>query len=300
MNRSEKGIVTFSFDCEAKWGMADLNLHWTKELTNNNLVEVYEYILEVLKKYNIPSTFAFVGAMTETKDRFITLTEPLMKGRNHEQWLKPIFNQITKDDDGWFFPNIIELCKKDNMHEIASHGYTHIPFSSLSEEEIIEEMKLIKDWSLRNKINCKTLIYPRNDISYREKLNSYNIELYRSSPKLFNFKNFPKYVNTFFEELNIFKASEELDVDGLSIPGGVFINWKYGPRKIIPKTISNIRYKNILNHAVKRNRVAHFWTHPHNFITAPESKRIFEKLCQNIEKKVESNKLEIWRQIDFI
>ncbi len=300
MKRSDKGIATISFDCEAKWGMADLSLDWTKDLTNENLVEAYEYILEILKKYNIPSTFAFVGAMTETKDRFITLTEPLMKGRNHEQWLKPIFNQITKDDDGWFFPNIIELCKKDNMHEIASHGYTHIPFSSLSEEEIIEEMKLIKDWSLRNKINCKTLIYPRNDISYREKLNSYNIELYRSSPKLFNFKNFPKYVNTFFEELNIFKASEELDVDGLSIPGGVFINWKYGPRKIIPKTISNIRYKNILNHAVKRNRVAHFWTHPHNFITAPESKRIFEKLCQNIEKKVESNKLEIWRQIDFI
>lgn len=300
MKGSDKGIVTISFDCEAKWGMADLSLDWTKDLTNKNLVEAYEYILEILKKYNIPSTFAFVGAMTESKDRFITLTEPLMKGRNHEQWLKPIFNQITKDDDGWFFPNIIELCKKDNMHEIASHGYTHIPFSSLSEEEIIEEMKLIKDWSLRNKINCKTLIYPRNDISYREKLNSYNIELYRSSPKLFNFKNFPKYVNTFFEELNIFKASEELDVDGLSIPGGVFINWKYGPRKIIPKTISNIRYKNILNHAVKRNRVAHFWTHPHNFITAPESKRIFEKLCQNIEKKVESNKLEIWRQIDFI
>ena len=243
MKGSDKGIVTISFDCEAKWGMADLSLDWTKDLTNKNLVEAYEYILEILKKYNIPSTFAFVGAMTESKDRFITLTEPLMKGRNHEQWLKPIFNQITKDDDGWFFPNIIELCKKDNMHEIASHGYTHIPFSSLSEEEIIEEMKLIKDWSLRNKINCKTLIYPRNDISYREKLNSYNIELYRSSPKLFNFKNFPKYVNTFFEELNIFKASEELDVDGLSIPGGVFINWKYGPRKIIPKTISNCDHK---------------------------------------------------------
>ena len=49
MNRSEKGIVTFSFDCEAKWGMADLNLHWTKELTNNILFEFYEYILEVLK-----------------------------------------------------------------------------------------------------------------------------------------------------------------------------------------------------------------------------------------------------------
>jgi len=300
MKKSDKGIVTLSFDCEAKWGMADLNLEWKKDLTNENLIEAYEYILEILKKYNIPSTFAFVGAMTETKDRFIGETEALMKGSNHAEWLKPIFNQITKDDDGWFFPNIIDLCKKDNMHEIASHGYTHIPFGNLSEDEINEEMKLIKDWSLRHEINCKTLIFPRNDINFIEKLNNYNIELYRSAPILFNVKNFPKYLNTFFEEFNIFKESEELDSEGISLPGGVFINWKYGPRKIIPKTISNIRYKNILNHAEKRKRVAHFWTHPHNFITAPESKRIFEKLCQNIEKKVGSNKLEIWRQVDFI
>ena len=39
MNKTNKGIVTLSFDCEAKWGMADLSLNWTKELTDKNLVE---------------------------------------------------------------------------------------------------------------------------------------------------------------------------------------------------------------------------------------------------------------------
>ena len=34
------------------------------------------------------------------------------------------------------------------MHEIASHGYTY-SFSSLTDEEVTEEMKLIKDWSLK-------------------------------------------------------------------------------------------------------------------------------------------------------
>ena len=85
MNKSNKGIVTLSFDCEAKWGMADLSLNWTKELTDKNLVEVYEYILEILKKHNIPSTFAFVGAMTETKDNFLAQTKPLMNGPNHKK-----------------------------------------------------------------------------------------------------------------------------------------------------------------------------------------------------------------------
>ena len=81
--------------------------------------------------------------------------------------------------DGFF--QILLTCVKDNMHEIASHGYTHVPFSNLSEDEINEEMKLVKDWSLRHEINCKTLIYPRNDISFSEKLNNYNIELYRGA-----------------------------------------------------------------------------------------------------------------------
>ena len=70
--------------------------------------------------------------------------------------------------------------------------------------------------------------------------------------------------------------------------------------KLIPNMISNLKYKNILSNAVKNNNIAHFWTHPHNFITAPESKKIFEQLCQQISKKVDSNQIEVRRQEDFI
>jgi len=300
MKKLNKGIVTLSFDCEAKWGMADLTLDWTKDITNENLTETYEYILDVLKKYNIPSSFAFVGAMTLTKDEFFSKTSPLLNGRNHIEWLKPILEQVKSDDDGWFLPNILDLCKRDGMHEIASHGFTHVPFGNLSSKEMEDEMRLIHQWAIEKNINCSTLIYPRNDINFTENLHQYNIQLYRSPPQLFNVKIFPKFLNTFFEEVNIFKKSEELVQDGIALPGGVFINWKYGPRKFIPNSISNIRYQNILNHAVRNNNVAHFWTHPHNFITAPKSKIIFERLCRSIEEKVEANELAIKRQTDFI
>ena len=52
------------------------------------------------------------------------------------------------------------------------------------------------------------------------------------------------------------------------------------------KTISNIRYKNIINDAIKRNRVAHFWTHPHNFITAPDSKKYLKGCAKKFRKKL--------------
>ena len=60
MKKSDKGIVTLSFDCEAKWGMADLNLEWKKDLTNENLIEAYEYILEILKKVGIEKIFEII------------------------------------------------------------------------------------------------------------------------------------------------------------------------------------------------------------------------------------------------
>lgn len=297
--KNDNGIVTLSFDCEGRWGMADRNHTWLSELTIDNLTEAYEYILETLNKYNIGATFAFVGAMTETKEDFINRSLPVLTGINHQKWLEPILKSIDRDE-GWFVPKVFELVKNNNAHECASHGYTHTPFSYLDSKEFITEMNLIKQWSVDKKIKCKTLIYPRNDINYSDHIKGYGIDLYRSSPKLFNVKKFPKFINSFFEELNIFKDSEELDSYGSAIPGGVFINWRYGSRKLIPNAISNMKYRNILNSAIKNNNIAHFWTHPHNFITAPESKKIFEKLCQQIAKKVETNELEVRRQIDFI
>ena len=119
MMNLKKGIVTLSFDCEAKWGMADLDLEWKNQLTDKNLTEAYEYILDTLKKYNIPSSFAFVGGMTETKDNFLNKTEQLLNNKNHEKWLAPVFKAAQNNDEGWFLPHILDLCRRDEIHEIA-------------------------------------------------------------------------------------------------------------------------------------------------------------------------------------
>ena len=131
-------------------------------------------------------------------------------------------------------------------------------------------------------------------------IKNYGIELYREPPKLFYLNVFPRTINTFIEEINIFKKSEDLNLNEFSLPGGVFLNWRFGPRKFIPRSISYMRYKNILKTAARSKNIAHFWVHPHNFITAPETKKIFEKLCKDIQIMVESGELVVKRQIDFL
>ena len=65
------GAITFSFDCEGKWGMTDVPTDWDVSLTQDSLFTTYEFILETLNQNDISATFAFVGAFTESREVFL-------------------------------------------------------------------------------------------------------------------------------------------------------------------------------------------------------------------------------------
>ncbi|SVE06845.1 uncharacterized protein METZ01_LOCUS459699, partial [marine metagenome] len=60
-----KAIFILSFDCEGKWGMADIiDNNIDSSITNQNLTMAYRSILALLDKHKIKGTFAFVAALT--------------------------------------------------------------------------------------------------------------------------------------------------------------------------------------------------------------------------------------------
>lgn len=298
MNISNKGIITLSFDCEAKWGMADRDPKWLFKLTNDDVMDSYRYIFEQLEKCNIPATFAFVGAMTESKDEFIDKYAPSLTGSNHTKWLQPIISKV--DEEGWFFPEILDFFNEFQDHEIASHGYTHIPFNRMTDDEVRQELNHVENWSSRKGIECKTFIYPRNIVSHTHLLSDYGLDLYRDIPKDFHNNFIPSSLNRLIEEVNIFKNSERPNISAGYLPGGNFINWQYGFRRYVPRKFSLLKYKHVIDHAIKNNNVAHFWVHPHNFISAPKTKYLFEDLCIHIKEGLHTGSLEVFRQKDFI
>jgi hypothetical protein len=77
----------------------------------------------------------------------------------------------------------------------------------------------------------------------------------------------------------------------------VFINWRYGLKNLIPTSVSLLKYKNMINDAKFEKRVAHFWIHPHNFITSPSTKTLFKKLCEEVSMQVDKQTLVIKKQI---
>jgi hypothetical protein len=298
-----QGSVTFSFDCEGKWGMTDILSPWDVNITRRNLLRTYEYILKTLNTYNIPATFAFVGAFTENREQFLDEILPNLSSENYTAWIDYSRCRITDEsEEGWFMPELLDMVRVYDIHEIASHSYTHIPFILLNEEDAGLELSLIKTWADKNNINCKTLVYPRNIIRHVNLLKEYGILGYRDTPEVVTNIKLPKLVATLIEETWVYKKAQQLDVcDPVKVPGGVFINWRYNFRRsIIPTSLSLLKYKNMISDAKLRNLIAHFWLHPHNFITSHSTKRLFEKLCDEVVKQRDESSLVIKKQSDYL
>lgn len=296
------GSITLSFDCEGKWGMTDALTEWDVNLTHKNLLNAYEFILETLAVYHISATFAFVGSFTETRKEFLENILPRISSSNYSNWLKYSIDRIKNEkEEGWFMPELLEIIKGYGNHEIATHGYTHIPFDTINASEAHLELELIKEWAIKNKIECTTLVFPRNKIRHQDLLKEIGILGYREKPNSISFPGLPKLISSFAGEVSINQNAENI-VTGKpqKIPGGVFLNWRYNLRRYIPEEISMLRYKSMIKDAILRQRVAHFWTHPHNFVTSPETKDLFVRLCAEVYKQRKESDLVIKVQKDHI
>ena len=99
-------------------------------------------------------------------------------------------------------------------------------------------------------------------------------------------------------ELNVQNA--EPSRSGLvSIPGGYFLNWKRGFRRLVPEAATLLRWRSILNDAVANDRVALLYLYPHNLISGPRTLELFCGVLRIASKLRESKGLKITTQADY-
>src|SRR5215207_4853114 len=124
------GTFIISLDCEGKWGMADRisELH-DRVITREALVAAYEKICGLLTAREIPASFAFVMAFVLTEEErgefAKALSDVTVDGAN---WMRHYrAAEMTGNLDGWFCPEALDIVRKDARHEIACHGFRHLP-----------------------------------------------------------------------------------------------------------------------------------------------------------------------------
>lgn len=270
-----------SFDCEGKWGMADdPDMASKNPIGYDSLVKAYARIFQILENYEVPATFALVGLFAGGYEEYIESRNQLLESKPHSSWLQiPELSFAEGVTDGWFYPEIVEHIQAKGMHEIASHSYSHLPLhnNDVDKNSFSTELKLVQHWSAKNSIELSTYIFPRNQIQHQEVLNDFNYRGYRQC----DLQNaaYTNRLKILQDECNIRKKSDAHSAftEPIAIPPGTFLNWRHGPRRVIPEQLTLKRWSNVLKHAVETGGVAHLWLHPHNLVTAKGQDQLLDR-----------------------
>src|SRR5581483_3599741 len=138
-----KGIFCISIDTELLWGRKDLDYSAFVNRTKKERKIIREFI-RLFSRYNIPVTWAIVGKLYEDGGRL------------------------------WSGKDIISWIKKEKIHELASHSYSHEDFANIDKNKANLEFSKPKGYSF---------VFPRNHIRYLGLLRRNGFKAYRDKDK---------------------------------------------------------------------------------------------------------------------
>lgn len=294
-----------SFDCEAKWGVADrITDRENHFFTNARLTQTYQRITELLSRYGIKATFAFVGALTLSEEAYQKRKEEFFSDNNEEEntWVAHFKRDAEQEIfDGWLNPELLDIVGRHPEHEIAAHGFTHTPLSesSVSLAGFTHEMECLKKLPVFQRNNL-TLVYPRNKIGYKHQLKQYGFIGYRGTLKPDRMTTRGRMINL-MDAVNLFQPAQvHSDPQELiRIPAGFILNWRFGIRKFIPFSLTCKCWKQLLHNALVHKRVLHLWTHPHNFVSGDRMFELLERILPSISQAQKAGKIINYTQAEY-
>jgi len=286
-----------SFDCEGKWGVADhLTAFENRGLTDRNLRTAYASIIALLDEFRLPATFAFVGAFTQSKRQFAAIRPELDRLASTAPYLRQALGAATASDgDGWHGADLVDaIGSAGAAHEIALHGVTHVPWDMVDLEFASAELELLRrlDGPIRE---SRTFIYPRNRVAHVDALKQHGFAGFRTA------RRERSRLSSLAAEFNLFeRPGKAAEGDGIvPIPCGHFVNWRHGPRKLVPSFITAKRAALLLDRAAKDGGVVHYWLHPENVATAPRTLAVLRSIVGAAARMRDAGRCEVVTQIDY-
>jgi hypothetical protein len=286
-----------SFDCEGKWGVADhLTARHQQELSDERLRDAYRSIIGGLDEFQIPATFAFVGAFTQSRRDFGKV-RPMIEAvsRLAPDYIGPALRDLDETGGaGWHGDDLVDLVGLAKAgHEIALHGVTHVPWTDFDEAGVQAELVLLQQ--LEGPIRqCGTFVYPRNLVAHTDALATHGFKGFREGRRR-------SRLSSLLAEFNLFEAPERPSPrEGIvAIPAGFFLNWRSGVRRLVPPAVTRARARGMLDAAAPNGGVVHYWLHPENVASAPSTLGLLRRLLRDVAEAREAGHCEVMTQLGY-
>lgn len=279
-----------SLDCEGKWGVAD---HLTPAdhagLCDERLRQAYGDIVALLDEFGLPATFAFVGCFSLSAQALADL-RPDLTG----PYVAPaIADAFEGSRQGWVGNWALEAVQAARQrHEIGLHGVTHTPWDQLDEAGARAEMDLFYRCGAPMLRDLTTWIYPRNAQRHEAVLTEFGMAGLREE------RPSGSRAMRLLSEFNLCSPpdSDLPSARPLRIPPGYFVNWRSGARRAVPVPVSVARARRMLAEAARTGGVVHYWTHPENVATAPETLAVLRGIVEAAARARDAGRCEVLTQ----
>jgi peptidoglycan/xylan/chitin deacetylase (PgdA/CDA1 family) len=275
-------------------------------LTGDRLLRAYREILALLERWEIGATFAFVMAFALSEEELRSRPELLETGdRRKEAWLAPFRAEAAAGRiDGWLLPEALEAVRATGRHEVACHGFTHLPLQDdrAPRSVVREELERALLVARAKGVTLETLVFPDNAVGHVDLLARCGFRGYRD--RLARPGGALRRPLALVEEFRVRTPAQAHAArqgrGALAIPSGYFLNWRAGLRRAVPSSVTLARWRHILLDAVRQGKVAHLWLHPHNVIDGRGTLQLLDGILEMVAGHRARGELEVLSQAAYL
>jgi len=302
-----KGTFIFSLDCEGYWGMADMLANgatpgWRSAL----LAQTYARLLDLFERFEVPATWAFVAAFVHTPEEmqsctYLTKERITYRGQDWAAAFKTSW--AAGDTDGWLCPEALELVRRSGAHEIAAHGFSHLPLdeTDTTAASAGRELDLLAAFWEAHGLGPDTFVFPRNQPGHLEQLGE-RYAAYRPPHRLEVRRDAGARLLRLLDEVNPFVnpvGHSSPTRRPAALPSAMLLNHRAGGRRLVPPAITLMRARRLLQRAIETGSVVHLYSHPHNFLTGHRQLELLAEVLKMVQARVRSEELEVMTQSDY-
>jgi len=279
------GVFVLSFDCEMLWGCHHIGgLAAFPYLRDCRAT--YRRLLDVLRRYEIPATFAFVGGIAlspEEFDRRVAEFSPAYRA-----WTSRARDAAGSLSSVLFDPSLIEAVARDPLqHEIGAHGFTHRCFTDMrasdAERDFAAAAAALRPYSAR----ITSFVFPENRCAHIDVLAKSPFTLYRSSERRWYsgyagpYARLGHYVD---QALAVTPPLATIDRHQRPavISDSLMLFTHRGVRKFIPGAVRRKKAQRGLDDAIRRGGVFHLWMHPWELGHTPKSFDVLDSILATV------------------